>query len=299
MGCVLRSLAFVAGAVLAFCGPSAAAEALPCPACDAWNAPQEPFRLYGNTFYVGTRGLSAVLVTSDAGHILIDGGLPESAPLIAANIRKLGFRPEQVRLIVNSHVHFDHAGGIAALQTLSGAEVAASPWSADVLRGGPGRGDPQLGMAKPLAPVQQVRVVSDGEVLRVGPVAITVHFTPGHTPGGTSWAWRPCEGTRCLNLVYADSLTAVSRDDFLFTRNSDYPNAIEDFERSFATLGALSCDIVVSSHPDFTNVFQKLARRESGDANAFVDPNGCRRYVERAREGLQRRITDEKARDAR
>jgi metallo-beta-lactamase class B len=285
--------------VLALCAPAGAAEAPSCPACEVWNAPQEPFRLYGNSYYVGPHGVSAVLITSDAGHILIDGGLPQSAPLIAANMRKLGFRTEDVKLIVNSHMHFDHAGGIAALQRLSGAEVAASPWSAEVLRGGSGRGDPQFGMAQPLAPVQQVRVLAEREVLRVGPLAITVHFTPGHTPGGTSWSWRSCEQTRCLDLVYADSLTAVSRDDFLFTRNADYPNVLADFERSFATLGGLPCDIIVSSHPDFTNIFQKLARRDSGEANAFVEPNGCRRYVERARDGLQRRIADEKAREAR
>src|SRR5271169_5339295 len=114
-----------------------------CANCAAWNKPQKPFRVYGNTYYVGTHGLSSILVTSDAGHVLMDGALPESAPQIVVGIRSLGFRIEDVKLIVNSHVHFDHAGGLAELQRLSGARVVASPWSAEVLRkGGVEIGDP-------------------------------------------------------------------------------------------------------------------------------------------------------------
>ncbi len=148
--------------------------------------PQQAFRIYGNTYYVGTHGLSSVLITSGTGHVLIDGALPESAPLIAANIRSLGFRIEDVKLILNSHAHFDHAGGIAELQRLSGARVAASQWTADVMRKGEvPRDDPQFGALRPIARVARVETLKDNETLNAGAVSVTAHLTPGHTPGGT------------------------------------------------------------------------------------------------------------------
>ena len=190
-----------------------------CKACPEWNEAQPAFQVFGNTYYVGTHGLSSILVTSEGGHILIDGALPESAPLIGAGIRSLGFRIEDVKFIVNSHAHFDHAGGIAELQRLSGARVAASEWTADVMnKGALPRDDPQFGTIAPIARVARVETIKDGETLSAGAVTVTAHLTPGHTPGGTSWTWRSCENGRCLNLVYADSLTPVSADGFLFTR---------------------------------------------------------------------------------
>ena len=139
-------------------------------------------------YYVGPRGLSAILVTSAQGHVLIDAALPESATAIASSVRALGFEVEDIRLILNSHVHFDHGGGIAELQRMSGATVAATPWSATVLSSGKvPPSDPQFGVAPLIAPVKAVRTVKDGETLRVGPLAFTAHETPGHTPGGTCW----------------------------------------------------------------------------------------------------------------
>src|SRR5262245_39078958 len=222
--------------------PADGGEVTPCSSCAEWNRPQSPFRVFGNTYYVGTRGLTSILVTSNAGHVLIDGGLPESSTRIAASIRTLGFRVEDVRWILNSHAHFDHAGGIAELQRLSGANVAMSEWSAGVLReGGPRRGDPQFDILPRIGMVADVRVLADRESVRVGPVALTAHATPGHTPGGTSWTWRSCENQRCLDLVYADSLTAVSSDGFRFTASPDYPNALGDFAKSFTTLSMVPC----------------------------------------------------------
>src|SRR5690606_38947874 len=137
------------------------------------------------------------------------------------------------------------AAGIAALQTASGAEVAASAWSAQVLQAGrSGEDDPQYGVLYDIAPVSQVRVIEDGEVLTVGPIELTAHFTPGHTPGGTTWSWQACEEGRCLELVYADSQTPVSADGFYFSRSHTYPDATRDFERSFAILEGLQCDIL-------------------------------------------------------
>ena len=138
----------------------------PCANCIAWNKPHPAFRIYGDTYYVGTDGLSSVLITSATGHVLIDGALPESASRIVANIRSLGFRVEDVKLILNSHVHFDHAGGIAKLQKLSGARVAASQWTADVMRkGAVPRDDPQFGTIVPIARVARVETFKDGDTL--------------------------------------------------------------------------------------------------------------------------------------
>lgn len=274
---------------------TAARRAEPCPRCAEWNAPQRPFRLYGNTYFVGTHGLSAILIVSREGHVLIDGGLPESAPSIMTSVHALGFRIEDVKLIVNSHAHFDHAGGIAELQRASGATVAASPWSARVLNSGTtGREDPQYGIVSSFPPAHDVKVIADGDTLRVGTIALAAHFTPGHTPGGTSWSWRSCDGERCLDFVYADSQTPVSADDFLFTRNTTYPSAIADFQRGFALLEGLHCDVLVTPHPDATSLWERLAARDSTRTQpALTDPDACKRYAATAREQLARRIAKE------
>ena len=225
----LALAAQTSGSTAAAAGYSAAQ----CADCAAWNAPHAPLRLFGDTYFVGTAGLSALLVTSPAGHVLIDAGLPESAPRIRENVRALGFRLEDVKLIVTSHAHFDHAGGVAELQRASGATVAASPWSARVMTtGAPAPEDPQYRVALRYPAVANVQVIADGDTLRVGPLALVAHFTPGHTPGGTSWTWRACEGARCLDVVYADSQTPVSADGFLFTRSAAYPTAVAAVARA-------------------------------------------------------------------
>ena len=180
-----RALGFVLAASLA--DAALAATAPPCANCAVWNAPQKPFKLYANSYYVGPHGLGSVLITSDQGHALIDSGLPESAPEIAAHIRALGFRIEDIKLFLNSHVHHDHAGGIAELQKLSGAAVKASPSSAAVLKtGGIGADDPQFGTLAPIAPATNITTLADGEAVHLGTLALTAHFTPGHTAGGTT-----------------------------------------------------------------------------------------------------------------
>ncbi len=171
-----------------------------CDSCDAWNQAHEPFRVFGNTYYVGVAGLSSVLIASDKGLILLDGGLPQSAPLVDASIHKLGFRTEDVRLIVNSHAHYDHAGGIAALQRASGAVVAASASGARAIQNGePPADDPQYAFGKDansFPAVKRVKAVADGETLRVGDLAITAHLTPVQAPAGAAGprTVRGCDG---------------------------------------------------------------------------------------------------------
>jgi len=268
-----------------------------CPQCAEWNRPQPPFQIFGNTYYVGPHGLSSVLITSSSGHVLIDGALPESASLIAANMRSLGFRIVDVKLIVNSHAHIDHAGGIAELQRLSGARVLASAWSAKVLaHGGVGRGDPQYGSVSPIAPVKNVHVLQDGQSLRLGDILITPHLTPGHTPGGTSWTWKSCAGNICRDMVYADSLTPVASKGFQFTSSRAYPHALADFETSFAFLENVPCDILLTPHPELSGLWEHIAARERGvTPDPMVDTNACRRLAEHAREQLRQRIAEEQS----
>lgn len=268
----------------------------PCDNCAAWNRPRAPFKIHGGTYYVGTAGLGAVLVTSPEGHILIDGALRESAPLIAANVAALGFRMADVKLILNTHAHYDHAAGIAALQQMSGAEVAASAASAAVLRAGvPGRDDPQYAelIRLPMTPVPDVRVLAAGETVRVGPLALTSHATPGHTAGGTTWTWTSCKGGQCLNLVYADSISPVSEEGFRFSQSERYPTILADFGQTFATVEALPCDIMVTPHPEASGLFERVAAREAGAADALVDAGACRRYAEGGRQRLAQRLATE------
>lgn len=263
-----------------------------CPSCAEWNTPTPPVHLHGSTYYVGTRGLGAILIASPEGHILIDGGLPNSAPHILENVRTLGFRVEDIRLIMTSHVHYDHAGGVAALQRASGAEVAALPKSAAVLRTGlVGSDDPQHAIALPFPPVSQVRVVAHLDTVRVGPLRVVAHATPGHTPGGTTWSWQSCVSGTCLDFVYADSQTPVSADGFLYSQTAAYPGVLADFERSARTLEGLSCDVLITPHPGASNLWGRLAGREGA---TLVDRGACRRYAASARAALARRLETEK-----
>ena len=268
-----------------------------CDSCEEWNKPREPFKIFGNSYYVGTDGLSAILIAGDAGHILLDGGLEQSAARIDANIRKLGFKTEDVKLIVNSHGHYDHAGGIAALQRASGATVAASPSTADALmRGENTPDDPQFGFGKEangFPAVKNVKVIKDSETLRVGNISVTANFTPGHTPGSTAWTWRACEAKTCYNIVYADSLTAVSADGFKYTAQPERVNA---FRRSISRVAELPCDIVISTHPSATGLDAKIQKRgeqKGAGPDPFVD-QGCKAFAGRSLKSLEARIAEEK-----
>lgn len=276
--------------------PGQAQSPTACAKCEEWNQPQEPVQIYGNTYYVGVRGLASILITSPQGHVLIDGGTHESAPKIAASVRALGYRIEDVKLILNSHVHFDHAGGIAELQKMSGATVAASEPTALVLKSGhSGPDDPQYGALPGTQTVASVKVIKDGETLHVGPLALTAHFTPGHTPGGTTWTWQSCERDRCLNMVYADSLSPIAADNFLFSNSRTYPNVKADFAKSFAILSALPCDILLTPHPEVSALWDRLAKRDQGDANALVDPTACKHLADTSRTDFQKRLESEAA----
>jgi metallo-beta-lactamase class B len=288
----------IAGVLLALAAGVQAAdtpEAVNCGSCAEWNKPQAPFNVYGNTWYVGTAGLSALLVTSPQGHILLDGALPQSAPQIEKNIAALGFNIKDVKLIVNSHAHWDHAGGIPALQKASGAIVAASASGAQGLMAGTNvKEDPQYEAdGAHIAKLAKVKVVADGETLSVGPLRLTAHLTPGHTPGSTTWTWRSCDNGKCADLVYADSLSAVSSDDFHFTGDATHPDISASYLASVDMVRKLPCDIVISTHPSFTQTFEKLAAKTPAN-NPFLSPGGCRAYADEAEKAMVKRFDSER-----
>ena len=271
-------------APLSLAGPAWAAQ---CEDWDEWNKPAPPVRLHGNSYLVGTCGIAAILVTGSKGHVLIDGGTADGAALIAANIRALGFRLEDVRLILHSHEHDDHVGGVAALQKMTGARLYASPVAAKVFETGAASGDdPQAGMQPPFPAARVDQIVKDGDVVRLGDLALKAHATPGHTSGALSWSWTACEAG-CLSIVYADSLSPVSRDDYRFL---DHPEGVAAFRRSIARVGALDCDVLTTPHPSASRM------RDWLKAGALpLTGRDCATYATGLSERLDKRLAKEEA----
>ncbi len=262
---------------------------------ESWYERQAPIHVYGNTYYIGTRGLSAVLITSPEGHVVIDGTVPEAASQVLANVRELGFEVRDIKYVLNSHAHFDHAGGLSEIQKASSATVLSSPAGAAALRNGKGGpDDPQFTSIGPFPAVAGVKVLQDRQSIAIGSTQLTVHYTPGHTPGGTSWSWRSCEQDRCLDLVYADSLNAVSADDFSYSGDPRYPNAANDLRASIERIASLDCDLIISAHPEVADFWEAIERREKGDADALIDKDGCRKYAQGAKERLEARLAKER-----
>jgi metallo-beta-lactamase class B len=270
-------------APLAVAGP---AYARACEGKDGWDDPAPPVRVHGNSYFVGTCEISAMLITGTDGHVLIDSGTEQGAELIAANIRRLGFKLSEVRWLLHSHEHHDHVGGHARMVQLTGAQVLASANAAAVLRSGvTGQGDPQFGTLPRIAPVPVARVLKDGDRLRIGAVQLTAHETRGHTHGALSWQWVSCDGGVCRTFVYADSLSPVSRKDYRF---SDKPNVVAAFRAGIAKVAALDCDILLTPHPSASNMRERFAGRA-----ALFDPAGCRNYAAARTRQLDERLAKE------
>ena len=292
---MIRTLfSFLVLLALTACGPRELEPdaAYVCERCDGWNEPQEPFRVHGNTWYVGTDGLSSFLIETDDGLILLDGGLPQSAALIDANIRAIGFDPLDIRAILVSHAHFDHAGGVAAMQRSSGANVFASEAGAVTLASGRlEEDDPQYVVDTDegsFPAVKNVTAIGDGEFVSVGSVDVKANHTPGHTAGSVTWTWESCAINTCLNVVYADSLTAVSAEGFSFVSSGAADRMVE----SAGKIGDLDCDILLSPHPFFFGMYDKLERRDEG--NPFVNSLACTFYAESALDWLEQRLEAER-----
>ena len=259
-----------------------------CPDDAGWDDPGPPFRIHGNSWYVGTCGIAAILITGDEGHVLIDSGTEKGATVVADNIRRLGFRVEDVKLLLASHEHFDHVGGMAALQALSGAELAVAPDAALVLSSGrPAPDDPQFGVLPEMAPANVgTALPQDGRVM-LGSIRLQAVPTPGHTAGATTWQWQSCQGSDCRSIVYADSLSAISSDSYRF---SDHPDYVQAFRDGLARLERLDCDMIVTPHPSASALNRRAA------AGLAADPAGCAAYARAKAVQLDARLAKEQGR---
>lgn len=269
-------------------GSAGPAWARACGDSTDWDQPAPPVRIHANTYLVGTCGISAILVTGSDGHVLIDGGTAKGAEVIAANIRALGFKLKDVKVLLHSHEHFDHVGGTARLQQLTSATLVASARAQKVLNSGlPSPDDPQAGMHQPFAAATVGRVIKDGEEVRLGNLMLTAITTPGHAPGALSWRWESCDGAVCRTLVYADSLSAVSRDDYRF---SDHPAYLAAYRASIAKVAASRCEILLTPHPSASAMKERMTGLQ-----LLFDPAGCRTYAATLTKRLDERLAKEKA----
>jgi metallo-beta-lactamase class B len=264
-----------------------AALAKSCEGRDGWSDAAPPTHVFGNVHMVGTCGITALLITTPDGHFLIDGATNEAAEGIAANIRKLGFDPKDVRYLLATHEHLDHAGGLARLKQITGAKFATREAARLGMETGlPLAEDPQHGIHPAFPGIKADQIIADGETLQIGKQKITVIATPGHTPGGTSYSWKSCEGSLCRTIVYADSLNAVSGDTYRFT---DHPEYVATLRSSMARIEAIKdCDIMISPHPFQSEFFERLA-----GAKPLIDAGRCKQYVAAARERLDGRLAKE------
>jgi len=260
----------------------------------SWNRPVEPFRIAANLWYVGASDITSYLITTPEGHVLVDGGFPETAPQVLANVRKLGFEPGDVKLLLASHAHFDHAGGLAELARATGATVVASAEEALALERG-GRDDFAWGDTLTFPPVAVARRVADGETITLGGVSIVAHLTPGHTRGCTSWSIALGAAEPRLDALLMCSVTAPG---YVLVGNEKWPGIVEAYEATFRRLADLPCDLFLSNHGFVFDLEGKRKRATmglgaargpaaGGPANPFVDPAGCRAYLEKAEKGFR------------
>ncbi len=247
----------------------------------AWNRPVAPFNIVGPVYYVGAAGVASFLITTPHGHFLIDGGFSETAPLIERNIATLGFRLHDVKFLLNTHAHFDHAGGLAALHRATGAPLAVSAPDAAVISSG----------AASLPAVPVARILADGDSLTLGALTLTAHLTPGHTKGCTTWTLPVPSGGSVLHVLFFCSASVVAP----LVHNAAYPSIADDYRRTFAAARLLPCDVFLAPHPFQFQMEEKLARRAPGAPNPFIDPAEFPRYLAQAQADFERELKAQSA----
>ena len=257
----------------------------------AWNRPVEPFRIAGNVYYVGAADLSSYLITTPKGHILLDSGMLETVPLVRANIEKLGFKLADVKALVNSHAHYDHAGGLAELKRLTKATLYASEADAKLLARG-GKGDPNYGDRFEFEAVSADQTFNDGWKLKLGGTTMTAMVTPGHTQGCTSWTMDVTEAAgHRLKAIFVCSLTAPG---YTLVGNREHPEIVSDYESTFQRLKALKVDLFLSSHASAFEMAEKLELRKANPrVNPFIDPKGYSEMLERTETAFRRLLTSQ------
>jgi len=246
------------------------------PTWRSWNQPVEPFRIVGNVYYVGASDIASFLITSPRGHILLDGGFVETAPMIRDNIRRLGFKVEDVKYLLNSHAHFDHAAGLAQLKQWTGAQFVVSRADGDQIARG-GHNDPMWGDKYTFPPTQPDRIINDRDTVTIGDTIMTAHLTPGHTRGCTTWTTDVNEGAHRYHVVF---LCSVSAPGYKLVNNPNYPRIIDDYRHTFAYLKTLPCDVFLGSHGQFFHLAEKRAKQKADPThNPFIDPQEFAAFI--------------------
>jgi len=257
-----------------------------------WSKPIRPYRVVGNIYYVGSEGLSAWLISSSEGHVLLDSGpSPAGAKLIEANIQALGFKLSDVKILINTHAHFDHAGGLAQLKADTGAKVWASRPDEPALKKGQHFGDNDNGLT-PFAPVKVDKAFGDGQKLKLGETTLVAHLTPGHTIGCTTWTTQVIDRGRPLNVTFPCSASVAGN---VLVGNKTYKNIVADYRFTFAALKALPTDVMLPSHEEQGNLLAKRRKMLAGDVNAFVDPSEIARYATASEEAFDKELARQQA----
>lgn len=251
----------------------------------SWLQPMAPLQIADHTWQIGTENLTALLVQTAEGAVLLDGGMPQMAGHLLDNMKARGVAPQDLRLILLSHAHADHAGPVAELKRRSGAHVVANAESAVLLARG-GSDDLHFGDGITYPPANADRIVMDGEVVEVGGIEFTAHFMPGHTPGSTAWTWTETREGKPVRIAYADSLSAPG---YQLKGNPRYPRLVEDYKRSFATVRALPCDVLLTPHPGASN-WDYAAGARAG-AKALT----CKAYADAAEQKFDAQLAKETA----
>lgn len=255
-----------------------------------WNAPIAPFNVIGNIYYVGTEGVSSYLIAAPQGHFLLDGAIAQSVPQIVANIRALGFDIRDVKYLLNSHAHIDHAGGLAGLQRASDAAMAASAADRATLEAGAIGYGPTAGMAFP--PIRVDRVVDDGDALSLGGVTLVAHMTPGHTAGCTSWSMAVAGADAVRHTAFFHCSATVAGQSLA---PEAYPGMIAAYRETFARVRGLEADVFLANHGNFFDLEAKRARQIAGDANAFVEPGALQRFNQEMEQAFEAELARQRA----
>ena len=282
----MKSILFVFALLTSLC--SAQSD----PTWRSWNQPVEPFRIIGNIYYVGASDIASYLITSPRGHVLLDGGFVETAPLIRDNIRRLGFKVEDVKYLLNSHAHFDHAAGLAQLKQWTGAKFVASRADGDQIARG-GHNDPMWGDKYLFPPLPPNRIIGDRDAVTVGDAVMTAHLTPGHTKGCTTWTTSVEDNGKQYNVVF---LCSVSAPGYKLVNNPNYPNIVDDYRHTFAYLKTISADVFLGAHGQFFNLTQKRAAQKADSTrNPFIDPKEFREFVDTSERDFEAQLKKKQA----
>jgi metallo-beta-lactamase class B len=240
-----------------------------------WTEPFAPYKVAGNLYYVGSRGLASYLVTTPQGHILINSSLEESVPLIQASVAKLGFKFEDVKILLISHAHWDHCAGSAAVKKRTGAQYMVMQQDVSEVETGGAADFYYHDHTYPRVKVD--RVLKDGDTVKLGGSVLTAHLTPGHTPGNTTWTMQVNDEGRVLNAVIVGSTNV--NDGYKLVHNNAYPRIAGDFEQTFRVLKSLPADLFLGAHGSYFGMEAKYALLRPNAPNPFVDPKGYRDFV--------------------